>query len=179
MATTKLWTVDDVEQLPDDEFRYALIRGVLYRMPPPKARRGRIVIVVGSLLHNFVAEHGLGVVYGQSGFNLEQNPDVLLEPDLAFVRQERVPSNENAYPVLAPDLVVEVVSPSQSGPSVEEKTALFLDAGVRLIWVLDPVRQTVHIRRPSGEDRSLTANDWLDGEVVLPGFHIPVAALCA
>jgi Uma2 family endonuclease len=54
MATTKLWTVEDAERLPDDDFRYALIRGALYRMPPPKARHGRTVSTVGWHLHGFV-----------------------------------------------------------------------------------------------------------------------------
>lgn len=177
MATTKLWTVDEVEQLPDDEFRYALIRGMLYRMPPPKARHGRVVIVVGALLYNFVSEHNLGVVYGQSGFILERDPDILLEPDLAFVQRARVPANENSYPMLAPDLVVGVVSPSQTGPTIEEKTALFLAAGVRLVWEIDPVRRVVRVRRSDSTERLLSAADWLEGEDVLPGFRVLVASL--
>jgi Uma2 family endonuclease len=179
MSTTKLWTVEEVERLPDDDFRYVLIRGVLYRLPPPMARHGRVVIVIGSVLYNFVAERGLGVVYDQSGFILERDPDVLLSPDLAFVQRSRVPANPDAYPELAPDLVVEIISPSQTGPSVEEKTSIYLAAGVRLIWVVDPFRRTVRVRRPDGTDRLLSERDVLDGEDVLPGFQLPVAQLFA
>src|SRR3954451_7573675 len=129
MATTKLWTVEDVAQLPDDDFLYALIRGVLHRMPPPKARRGRVVSAVGRHLGNFVAERGLGVIYDQSGFVFERDPDTLLRPDLSFVRRDRVPIDEDTYPELVPDLVIEVASPSQTGPSVEEKVAVYLMTG--------------------------------------------------
>lgn len=179
MATTKLWTAEEVARLPDDGFRYALVKGVPYRMPPPMARHGRLVIVVGSLLHTFIVENGLGVVYGQSGFILDRDPDILLEPDLAFVQSARVPANEDVYPVLAPDLVVEVISPSQTGPSIQEKVALYLAAGVRLVWVLDPARRVVRIHRSIGTEDVRTEQEVLDGEDILPGFQLPVAELFA
>jgi Uma2 family endonuclease len=179
MTTTKLWTVEEVAQLPDDEFRYALIRGALYRMPPPKARHGRVVSTIDWYLRGFAVEHGLGVTYNQSGFILARDPDVLLEPDLAFVNRDRVPADEDAYPELAPDLVVEVASPSQSGPSIDEKIALYLAAGVRLIWVVDPARRAVHVYRTDGTDHLLSERDVLDGEDVLPGFQVLVDRLFA
>lgn len=177
MATTKLWTVDDVERLPDDEVRYALIRGVLYRMPPPKAHHGRIVSAINWRLYGFVVKHGLGIVYDQSGFVFERDPDTVLGPDLSFVQAAHIPADENAYPELAPDLVVEVISPSQSGPSIEEKVAIYLTAGVRLVWVIDPARQAVRVHRQDGTERTLTDQDVLDGEDVLPGFRVLVAEL--
>ncbi len=177
MATTKLWTVEEVAQLPDDENRYALVRGVLYRMSPPMARHGFVTNTIGRLVGNFVAERDLGAVSNQSGFILQREPDVLLEPDVAFVRGARIPENLDAYPILAPDLVVEVASPSQTGPSIEEKTALYLEAGVRLVWAVDPLRRIVRVRRPDGTDRLLTEQDVLDGEDVLPGFRLLVAEL--
>ncbi len=177
MTTTKLWTVKDVERLPDDEFRYALIKGVLYRMPPPMARHGRVVSAVSWHLYGFVVENRLGVIYDQSGFILGRDPDTLLGPDLSFVQRDRVPVDEDAYPMLAPDLVVEVVSPSQSGPSIEEKTALYLAAGVRLIWIVDPPRHTVRVQRLDGTQTLLSEQDTLDGEDVLPGFRLHLARL--
>ena len=177
MATTKLWTVEDVERLPDDDFRYALIRGVLHRMPPPMARHGRVVIAIGAHLYRFVEEQQLGVVYDQSGFILQRDPDTLLGPDLSFVRLARVPADEDAYPDLAPDLVVEVASPSQSGPSIEEKTAIYLAAGVRLVWIVVPARRIVHVYRADGSGDTLSEHDVIDGENVLPGFRLPVARL--
>jgi Uma2 family endonuclease len=179
MATAKLWTAEEVGLLPDDGFRHALIDGVLYRMPPTKPRHGRITLRTGRLIGEFVERHGLGAVYDQSGFILARDPDVLLGPDLAFVRGDRVPADEDEYPLLAPDLVVEVVSPSQTGPSIEEKIDRYLQAGVRLVWALDPTRRTVRVRRPDGSDRLLTEHDTLDGEDVLPGFRLAVARIFA
>jgi Uma2 family endonuclease len=179
MATTKLWTAEDVEQLPDDDLRYALIRGVLHRMPPPNARHGRIVSLVGRRIGNYVEEHRLGVVYDQSGFVLERDPDTLLEPDLSFVRREHVPLDEDAYPELAPDLVVEVVSPSQTGISVREKVAIYLATGVRLVWVIDPLRRIVRVQRADGSEHTLSEVDVIDGEDVLPGFQLSAAELFA
>jgi Uma2 family endonuclease len=177
MATTKLWTVEDVEQLPEDEIRYALIRGVLHRMNPPKARHGHIVGVVGRRLGNYIEEHRLGVLYDQSGFVFERDPDTLLEPDLSFVRLDRLPLDEDAYPEIPPDLVVEVVSPSRTRPSVEEKVSIYLATGVRLVWVLDPVRRIVRVYRADGSEQMLTELGVIDGEDVLPGFQLAVAEL--
>ena len=177
MATTKLWTVEEIEQLPDDEYRYALIRGELYRMPPPMGPHGLIVLAIGWHLFGFVKERRLGRVYDQSGFILERGPDTLLGPDLAFVASARLPANLQGYPEVAPDLVVEVASPSQSGPSIAEKAALYLEAGVRLVWIVDPVRRTGHVRHANRSDRSLTEQDAIDGEDVLPGFRLPLSQL--
>ncbi len=179
MAITKLWTVEDIERLPDDDDRYALIRGTLYRMPPTKPRHGRITNLIGRLVGDFVAAHDLGAVYDQSGFILQRDPDVLLAPDLAFVQRDRVPADEDIYPALAPDLVIEVISRSQTGPSIAEKIALYLAAGVRLVWAIDPERRTVRVCRPGAADRVLTDAETLTGEDVLPGFRIEAGRLFA
>lgn len=177
MATTKLWTIEEIEQLPDDDYRYALIKGELHRMPPPMGPHGLVVLAIGWHLLGFVRDHRLGRVYDQSGFILARGPDTLLGPDLAFVASARLPANLQGYPEVAPDLVVEVASPSQSGPSIREKTALYLEAGVRLIWIVDPERRTVHVRHADGGDRILTEEDTLDGEDVLPEFRLSISQL--
>jgi Uma2 family endonuclease len=179
MATTKLWTIEEVERLPDDDFRYALIRGVLYRYLPRIPRDGRVVSTAARHLSNYIVEHRLGVGFSGSGFILEHDPDTLLCPDLSFVRTERVPVDEDGYPMLAPDLVVEVASPSQTGPSIEEKTAIYLAAGVRLIWIVDPARRTVRVYRADGTEGLVTEDGVIDGEDVLPEFRLPVSRLFA
>jgi Uma2 family endonuclease len=177
MATTKLWTVEELEQLPDDEYRYALIKGELYRMPPPMGPHGLVVSTIVWYVYSFVRKHRLGRVYDQSGFILERNPDTVLGPDQAFVSSARLPADLRGYPELAPDLVVEVASPSQSGPSIVEKAALYLEVGVRLVWIVDPVQRTVHVRHAEGGDRILTEHDAIEGEDVLPGFRLPISQL--
>ena len=176
-TTTELVRVEDVERLPDDDYRYALIRVVLYRMPPPKPRHGRITTTVAGYLWSFVAEHRLGIVYSNSGFVLARGPDVLLGPDVAFVRADRLPPDDDQYPDLAPDLAVEIFSPSNTGSDVEDKIREYLAAGVPLLWLLDPRRRTVRVRAADGTERVLTEADELDGGDVLPGFRLPVARL--
>ena len=177
MVTTKLTTVEDVERLPDDDFRYALLWGVLYRMPPPKFVHGRVTNTIGRHVGNFVDEHGLGVVSAEAGFVLARDPDVLLEPDVAFVRADRVPIDQEVYPELAPDLVVEVVSPSNTGPAIADKVRAYLEAGVRLVWVFSPRRRSVAVHRPDQPVRELSEADDLNGEDVLPGFRVRVGSL--
>lgn len=174
---TKLMTIEDVEHLPDDDHRYSLIRGVLYRMPPPKPRYGRIVSRINRVLGNFVDEYGLGTVYAESGFALHRDPDVLLGPDVAFIRADRLPDDEDSYSDLAPDLAVEVLSPSNTPALVAEKLTEHAAAGVPLVWVLDPQRRTARVVTRSGSDRLLSADDELGGDMVLPGFCVLVDRL--
>jgi Uma2 family endonuclease len=179
MATTKLWTIDEVAHLPDDEYRYALIGGELYRMPPPQGQHGLIVTTLIWHVYGFARAHNLGRVYDQSGFILERDPDTLLSPDLSFVQAAHVPADPRGYPEVPPDLVVEVASPSQRGPSIAEKVAIYVGVGVRLVWVVDPQRRSVRIHRADGTEQRLSDADFLDGEDILPGFRLPVAEIFA
>jgi Uma2 family endonuclease len=112
MVVAKGWAVGEVGHLPDDGVRYALIEGLPYRMPPPKPRRGPAPSQANRHLGNAIEQRGFGALSDQRGFILARDPNVLLGPDPAVVRGDRVPTDEDAYPFLAPDLVVPVVSPS-------------------------------------------------------------------
>ena len=177
MVVSTLMTIEEFKRLPEDGMRHELIRGVLYRMPPPKPRHGRVTGNAFAEVRHHVRANGLGAVYDQSGIMLPGEPDTMVGPDVAFVQQARLPIDEGDYPVLAPDLVIEVASPSDSGPTIEDKIKLYLAAGVRLVWAIDPGKRTVRIRKPDGTDRLLTEHDTLDGEDVLPGSWLPVATL--
>lgn len=180
-VTTKPMTADELERMPEDAYRYDLIRGVLKRMSPTEFLHHKVAGNVAALLPNFVTPRGLGVVGGEGGFVLEIDPDTVLAPDVAFVRTDRLPPEDqwDRFARLAPDLVVEVVSPSETAPEVEEKVGLYLAAGVPLVLVVGPRRRTVRVRTADGGDRLLTEADELDGGAVLPGFRVPVARLFA
>jgi len=182
MVSTRLVTVEDVERLPDDGYRYALIRGELYRQPPRVPRQGRAIANVGRLLDECVGHTGSGAVFAGSGFVLCRGPDTLLAPDISYLRADRLPPEGpwEEWPDLTPDLAVAVVSPSDIGPLIEDKVdkvQAYLPAGVRLLWLLDPRRRTVRVRAADGSDRLLAATEVLDGGDVLPGFRLPVARL--
>jgi Uma2 family endonuclease len=182
MVTAQLLTAADLAALPDDGDRLALLRGELIRMPPAKSRHGRVATTFNRRMDSHAEEHGLGAVYDNSGFLLGRDPTTILAPDAAFVRAERVPlmaaaEAADAYPELAPDLVVEIVSPSDRLTDVQDKVLTYLDAGVRLVWVADPRRRTIAVWDPRRAAHVLTGDEALDGGGVLPGFRVAVADL--
>jgi Uma2 family endonuclease len=179
-------TADELLRLPDDGWRHELVDGVLIRMPPPGFEHGRIVADIAGALHQYGKLQRLGQVLGaETGFLLSRlgQPDTVLAADVSFVRAENVPHPGSPgiekYQRLAPDLVVEVSSPDQYKPEMGAKARLYLDAGVRLVWVVWPSSQTVDVWRPGSEApaATLTVADSLDGLDVLPGFSYPLTDL--
>jgi Uma2 family endonuclease len=163
--------------LPDKHAE--LVKGVLIVREPPGGRHGQVVMEVGRLIANHVTDHGLGMVYAaETGFTLRRNPDTVRAPDVAFVRRERVPKIVPiGYPDLAPDLVIEVLSPGDRPGETLAKVADWLTAGTRLVWVIDPERRSARIYREDGTETTAAADDSLDGEAVLPDFSCPLRAL--
>lgn len=161
----------------DDEQQYELLRGELLEMGPTGDEHGAIQFELARRLGNFIVEHRLGRGYGaETGFLLARDPDTVLAPDISFVRADRLPAERRGpYLVLAPDLVVEIVSPSDRLSRVNDKMLTYIDAGVRLVWIVDPQRHIVTTYAPDGTFRVLRDSDDLDGGDVLPGFRLPVA----
>ena len=119
-------------------------------------------------------------VFGaETGFLLEQNPDTVLGADVAFVRQERIADTglPRSYYPGAPDPAVEVISPSETVASADEKARQWLAAGARLVWNLRPLTRSVEIYRVNGEIEVLNADEELSGEDVVPGFACRVEEL--
>lgn len=180
-------TVADLQALPDDEWQYELVDGRLVRMPGSGSKASAIAINLAIALGAFVKAHKLGRVSGADGaFNLTRPgapAETALIPDVAFVSAGRLAplrsDAANAIPHLAPDLVAEVASPSQYRPEMAAKARMYLEAGVRLVWVIWPDDEQVDVWRPgSGAPvATLSLSDHLDGFDVLPGFSHPVADL--
>jgi Uma2 family endonuclease len=176
-AATGLMTAEELALLPDDGYQYELVRGVLRRMSPASFRPSNITARLTVRIGSYVEEHGLGEVTGaDGGYVLERGPDTVRAPDVAFVRAARVPAPEeqDRFAELAPDLVVEVVSPSDRMKDVEEKVEQYLALGVPLVWVFHPRRRTVTVHRAGREPRVLHEGEELDGEEVLPGFRLAI-----
>jgi Uma2 family endonuclease len=179
MVTTKLITVEDLEQITEVG-RYDLIRGELITMAPAGEEHGVIAGEIGGFIREHVKRKQLGRFYAaETGFILHRDPDVVLAPDAAFVRSERLPSSKpgTGYFVGAPDLAVEVLSPSESTARSQEKVLEYLEAGTRLVWIVHPPRRTVTVYRADHSALLLLENDQLDGEDVLPGFSIRVGEI--
>lgn len=184
MATTdrRLMTAEELLQLPDDGQRHELVRGELRTMPPTTPEHGWLALDLASPLRSHVRASRLGVVMvNDVGFKLTQRPDTVRAPDIAFVSRERLPELGDArhYPVGAPDLAVEVISPNDLYTEVDEKIAEWLAHGTRLVWVVNPRRRVVAVHRPGQPTRTLGEADVLDGEDVVPGFRLPLRELFA
>jgi Uma2 family endonuclease len=180
-SADRLLTAAQFANLPrEDAYRVELVRGRLVRAPRPMPLHARLVTGMVHRLHGFVEAAGTGVVLTDPGVLLAREPDTVRGPDVAFYSHARVP--ETRYDAGfwgAPDLAVEITSPSNRAPDVQEKVTDYLDAGVRLVWVVDPHTRTVTTHAPDATARILRSTDTLDGGDVLPGFRIPLAGFFA
>lgn len=160
--------------------RCELVKGTLIMMSPSGRRHGRLSAEIARVLGNHVATNHLGEVSGaETGFIISREPDTVRAPDVAFVAATSIPADlpEDGFWPFAPDLAVEVVSPSDRWSEVVEKAREWLAAGVRLVWIVDPRSHTVHVYRPGCEVFQLGEGDRLEGCDVLPGFSWPICDL--
>jgi Uma2 family endonuclease len=171
-------TAYDLASLPDDERRHELEEGWLVSEPLPSLRHDRVRRTLERILEAHVANHGLGEVFGEAGFVLARNPDTVRGPDLSFVARERlVGIDYGRFFDGAPDLAIEILSPSNRPGQVRAKVADYLAAGCHLVWVVDPEARTVTTYRSLLFPRVLGADDALDGIDLLPGLTIQVASI--
>jgi Uma2 family endonuclease len=177
---TKLVTAEELLAMPDDGFRYELVKGELIRMPPPGHEHGIVAMHIAGPLYQHVKSNNLGEVYAaETGFLIHRNPDTVRAPDSAFIRRQRLDETGpvEGYWVGAPDLCVEVVSPSDSVGYVEEKVTEWIKAGTRMVWVVSPKLRTVTVYRSLTRVSTLTEVDTLEGDDVVPGFKIAIAEI--
>ena len=177
-AETKLLTAGDLLRLDGKGVRGELIRGVLCETMPAGYEHGTIVMNLGAELRNFIKPRKLGsLTASDSGVWLERDPDTVREPDIAYFSSERMPPGERVtgYAEVAPNLVVEVVSPSNTIREVNDKALMWLSYGVSLVWVVYPNTRTVDVYQGGRAVTTLTEDDSLDGLDVLPGFACAVS----
>ncbi len=170
-------TAEELLKMPDDGFRYELIRGELKKMPPPGHVHGRVAMEFGWRLAQHVKAHGLGTVYAaETGFLLETDPDTVRAPDCAFVSRERLAAIGDAEGYLpgAPDLAVEVISPGDTYTEVEEKAIEWLANGSAMVLVLNPRKRTVTVYRSLTDITILDQNAVLDISDVVADFKVSV-----
>jgi len=176
-TSRRLLTAEEFAELPDDDFHYELIRGVVgVREPPPSLSHEWILGKTLHLLFEFVEPRRLGVVAGQPGFVLERGPDTVRAPDVCFIRADRIPrDNVPTFLDGAPDLAVEIWSPSNKTREIAEKITLYLSTGAHLVWYVEPSSRQITVYRPQHDAVVLKVGDDLSGYEVLPGFLCPVA----
>jgi Uma2 family endonuclease len=159
--------------------RTELVKGELICMAPAGHSHGYVEFNFGGILYAFAREHKLGrVIGGEVGIYTGRNPDTVRGADVAFISNERLAQvKSESYLDVAPELIVEILSPDDSWSEVNEKLEEYFAVGVQMVWVADPRRQQVHVYRSLTEIERLTAEDTLSGGEVLPGFSVPVSEL--
>lgn len=171
------WTYDDWARLPDDGTRYEVIDGELYMTPPPavfhQSASGRLF----RLMSNYVEDKKLGYVYASPlGVRLPKQP-VPLEPDIVFVSAAREKIIAEDYIEGAPDLVVEILSPSNWIYDRKEKFNVYKSAGVPEYWIVDYRAKTIEVFMLEHGEYVLLGK-WGAGETarsrVLEGFQASV-----
>lgn len=173
-----LLTLEEFERLPEeDAFRQELSRGQLVREPRPGARHGWLAARLFRAIDGHVRERELGAAVIETGFLLPLHPATVRGPDVAFISKERLPPGEvpTGFWPLAPDVAVEVLSPSNTAAQMQEKVLEYLEAGSRLVWVVDPRSRTVTVWRPPARGRVLREEEVLDGVDVVRGLRLEVA----
>ena len=182
MITRGRLTAEDLLRMPEGECRRELIHGEIVEMPLTNPLHSRLVARLAYFLEEHIDKHGGGLVFaGDPGFvlNLPYDPERVRGPDLAFVSRERLPEGPLPEKFLkgAPDLAVEVVSPSQSAVGVQEKVRDYFLCGARLVWVLILKTRTTTAYRADGSATLLSEDGILEGEDVLPGFELALKKL--
>lgn len=178
-TTTKLITGEELLAMGDIG-RCELIYGEVVKMSPSGFEHGHLAARAAYLFHLWNDKHKLGVVLGaETGFRLSRNPDLVRAPDVAYVLANRVADElPEGFFEGAPDLAVEVVSPTDSWPEVEAKVEMWLAHGCQSCWIVDPRNRQVTIDRGDGKISKLKISQDIE-DPLLPGFRVPVSSVFA
>jgi Uma2 family endonuclease len=184
MATNpNTFTVDDVLDLPlpNGVSGYEFVDGQPVPVMPASPIHGELIVEVARLLANYVIEHGLpGKVWSDAGFvlGLARDRERMRGPDVAYIRRDKTTGMdlERLFRGV-PDLAVEIDLTSAKKPHGQQRVIDYLEAGVRLVWVIDPHSRTAMVYHPDGTARLVREHEALDGEDVVPGFRLSIGEL--
>jgi Uma2 family endonuclease len=178
---TRALTADELFRMPDDGYhKYELVAGRLRAMTPAGSLHGAITMRLALAIGAHVEQHRLGVVFAaDTGFKLESAPDTVRAPDVAFVTRDRIPAGglPKAYWPGAPDLAIEVLSPTDVRSEIDEKIEQYVETGVRQVWFVEPSARRVTIHQPNLGPQVLDERGTLAGADLLPGFQYPLSRL--
>jgi Uma2 family endonuclease len=178
MTSMRLYTAEEYEALGDDK-RTELVRGVISEVrEPPGWAHGFTVAEIARAIGNYLDTHPIGIAMAEAGYVTERNPDTVRGPDATFMTYERAKQLKGyGFSQVAPDLAIEVLSPSNTRREIEEKVAEYFTMGARLVWIADPKKRTVTVLAPEALAYVVAGGELLDGGDVLPGFRVEVKKL--
>lgn len=181
VAAKKIWTEADLMALPEDGYDHELVDGELVMSPKNAWYHGRIAARLSNAIYQFVVKHRLGAVLDSStGFWMYNRN--CRAPDISFVPKERLlslqfdPREKHFFPG-APDLAIEILSPSNTRREMDGRLRDFFGSGTQIAWIIDPEAERVEICHSETDRRLLGSGGFLDGESLLPGFRYAVADL--
>jgi Uma2 family endonuclease len=177
---TNLMTAEEFMAADLGEGRFELVRGEVVPVPPTMPKHGRICMKIGFVLESFGRQTGYGYSLTGSAVATERRPDTVRGPDVCFFSQARWSRSQvgNDLPPVPPDVAVEVVSPRNRPGGLLKKVGEYLEAGVLLVWVVNPERRRVTVYWP-GEEAPivLDEDEFMENFPELPGFRCPVSVL--
>ena len=180
----RLLTADEFHLLPDDPDgrTMELLDGRVVYMSAPGEEHSDIAFSVLVPFTTFVGAHHLGKVRNDVGFRIRSDPDRVVSPDASFVAYDRLAPDRDRTKAFqaAPNLAVEIVSPTDVESEVDAKAIEYLAAGSERVWVIRPIPRTVAVHRPGGDSRTYTVEDTLtsdDAGFAVDGFALPVAGI--
>ncbi len=163
--------------LPDVAGKYELVEGELVLIPPATFRRAVMTARLATGIHRFARTRRLGNILG-SRLGCWMNTGNLRSPEIPFISRERIKGqNPEGFLNGAPELAVEILSPSDTVTSMKEKAVEYFESGSRLVWTVNPYDQSALVLHPDGSETVLTATDTLDGEDCVPGFSLAIGDL--
>ena len=176
-------TAEQLAAMPSDGNRYELIEGTVRMMSPAGFDHGDVAMKIGASLFQHVKTNSLGkVCAAETGFRIATNPDTVRAPDAAFVSQARLDAcsdDKSAFLPLAPDLVVEVVSPNDVFAEVEAKASQWLNAGSKTVIVANPADQTLRVYRSADKIEILRSGQTFVSTDGCPGWNLSVEEVFA
>ena len=180
---TRLMTAEEFSDRDEreDGCKEELVGGVIESAPPPGDTLGEIQINVAGILREFVRANRLGKVLGESGYRLKRDPDQVRGPDVSFISGARRAGLQRvgAYLDGAPELAVEIVSPTDRADKVEAKVRAYLEAGALRVWVLYPETRSLTVHRADGNSHTFAGDEIVasgDAGFAVDGFEAPVSA---
>ncbi len=174
MATKTLLTVEEFLRLPEPmDARYELVEGELITVSPTMPEHNDVRDTLLVAFRNFLAGRELGRVWSEQAFHLFG--DTARIPDISFVRAGRV-VDPHQLPEGAPDLVVEVISPTNTPREIERRISDYFAAGCKRVWLVYPEHREVYIHGLTGVSRR-RGDDLLEDTELLPGFSVKVSSL--
>jgi Uma2 family endonuclease len=179
----RLFTAADLaampEQLPSGPVSFELHHGRLVPMSPPGAVHGNLQNRIGGALLVQGEEKGHGKSYTEVGIVLARNPDDVRGADAAFVMKKSLPARESPEGFLEaiPELIVEIKSKNDTAAEIAEKVVDYLNAGAKLVWVLEPAKEAVVEHRPNSQPKTWQKSDSIFCDDIIPGFRLMLAEL--